>query len=236
MKELENIKRIFWHELGHLCVDIIKVEKIAGLYINNLNISYRNDTGLPFKWTGYVEALPELPYLEIPKEESKFAYSLIGLVSGCVFETIYFHNFLKENNKNFKDCFCMKGDCIGNGDWRFFNEVLTSFRELYPKTRGDKDLFEFLEEKFINIYFNAVEKMKSFFNALKEIVDFQSQIIFDDFQAKGSPESYSFNILDEQLKELIDILRPLVYDYGFVEVLASTTEEIIEKIKPYQDN
>jgi hypothetical protein len=235
MKELENIKRIFWHELGHLCVDIIKEKRIPELYINNLNISYSNEMGLPFKWTGYVEALPKLPYLEIAKEDNKFAYSLIGLVSGCVFETIYFHNFLKENDKNFKDCFCMKGDCIGNGDWSSLNQILSKFRGLYPKTRGNVGLFEFLEEGFLITYSEVVEKMEDFFIALKEIVDFESKSIFDNFQASGSPASYSHNISGKPLKKLTDKLRPLVYEYGFVEVVTSTSEKIIGKIKVYQD-
>jgi hypothetical protein len=234
MEELENIKRIFWHELGHLCVDIIKVEKIDGLYINKLNISHNNDRGLPFNWTGFVEALPEMLYEEIPKEDLKFSYSLMGLVSGCIYETIYFQFFSNENHRTFEDCFCMKGDCIGNGDWRFFHEVLTSFRGIYPKTRGNIDLFEFLEEKFIKIYLAEVTKMKDFFNALKEIVNFQSQIIFDDFHATARTDDYSFDISNEILTELIDRVKPLVYEYGFVEVLESMSKMILEKIKPYQ--
>jgi hypothetical protein len=229
MKELENIKKIFWHELGHLCADIVRVKKVDKLRISEVKISWVKK----YDWSGHVESLPEQVWSDIVKNNNKFTYSLLSLLSGCVFQTIYEQVFLGREETRFEDCFCIESNCLGNGDWMNYNQILSEFRITYPNSRGDFNLMNFLEKEVIEIYRIEVLKMKEFFNSLKGIVDIQAQIIFDDLKKKGSPDIYSYCFRNEQLEELIEKVKPHLDEYRFREVLEEVSEKIVREVRPF---
>jgi hypothetical protein len=227
MEELENIKKIFWHELGHLCVDIVRAEKIEGVIVSKVKVSWDKE----FKWKGHVETLPEHEWYEIIKDNNKFTYPLMSLLSGCVFQTSYEQFFLDKNEIRFEDCFCKEG--IGTYDYMDLNSFVLAFIN-HNKVNGTTKLAYFLLNEVAQYYGNEVLKKVDLFHSLKEVVDIQAQIIFDDFHKKGRPDCYSYYIRNQELKDLIEKITPIIYKHGFIGVLAEISEKIEKEIESYQ--
>ncbi len=234
MSVSDDIKRILWHEMGHLCVDTIKIETHNNLKVNLLNLTVAND-GL-FKWSGFVEMLPSLPFKDIPINHSILAYSLISLQAGCVFETIYFQ-IIKENSSiNFGDCFSFNRECIGNGDWTNYHEILSKIREIHPEFRGKLDLNGYLEIDFSRLVNIALFKLSEFITKMNEIIDNEVIKIEKDFTGRdGAHGIYSYNYSGDELTELINRIIPLMNELGFRDTLMELHESFIKKFSDYID-
>ena len=99
MSNLEQIQSILWHEIGHLCVDILLVNEHPEISINKLVIT--NAECEIKQWCGHIDLAPEelLTFDQILKKNSLLYFSLLSLVSGCLFQTN-----LGQENFSFKKC------------------------------------------------------------------------------------------------------------------------------------
>lgn len=102
LSNLLEIKRILWHELGHLCVRLVMNDKIENHSITSLNVKYTNYIGEDkFPWSGSVNYNPATKV----DDDLVVAYTMISLFTGCVFETIYFNEIIGNTDKKVEDCF-----------------------------------------------------------------------------------------------------------------------------------
>mgnify|MGYP000946443051 CR=1 FL=1 len=210
-----------------MCVDVVIVEKIRWLDISELKISWDKK----FKWEGYVEKSSLQEWCEIVKDKNQFTYSLLNLVSGCIFQTIYEQYFLNKKEISFEDCFCFNKNCIGNFDYNNYFEIISKFRNIHPDTRGNIQFLNFIERDIIQDYYSKIIKMRDFFDSLKKIIDSHSITVFENFKIKDNIDSYSYCFKEEKLKKLIKEIKLVNDKHGFGEVLEITSEKIIKEIE-----
>jgi hypothetical protein len=232
----EDIKRILWHEMGHLCVDILKKEDHNQLEVNLLNLSFTDHHDDLFKWSGYVEILPSLPFIDIPKNHSLMAYSLISLGAGCIFETIYFNEIKGDESMKFEDSFSFNKESIGNGDWRNYEEIMFKMRELYPNFRGKIDLLEYMGTGFLKIVHDTFFTLSDFIIKLSHIID-EEVIKIEGKFTKHNPSTgeFSYNYSGEDLNHLIQKIIPLMDNNGFRYELKNIHDTFIINYSVYID-
>ena len=228
-----DIQRIIWHEIGHLSIDILKVESVKDIVINKLNISHINNISGTFNWFGCVEILPEIAYSKIPEDRKVFAFYLVSLVSGCIFETVYLTVYLGKD-KSLVNCFDNKENCLGQQDYRDYQEIISNFYKLYDHHRGDMKLYSFLINDFIQNYFEKILEWKGFFDKIKTIVEEEAKIILEKYREK--PGNFTYDLTDELLVSLIDKVRSVILDSKFDGFVESTITNFIEFIEPYKPN
>ena len=232
MNLTKNINRILWHEIGHFCIDIQKVKYHSDYCVNKIKIAYkrRNDDLIP--WYGYVEMLPTTKWELIPKDPSFMAYSLISLISGCLFETIYLTEILKES-RELKDCFSFTKNAVGRGDFNSYHEILTQTRKLHEYLRGKNDFNNFIEFEFKNIVTDKIYKIEEFFVALKKIIDPIAIDIEKDYLIKNSSSPYEFEIIGKYLESIKNEILEISKQAGFSNLIEELREHFIEQYQHY---
>ncbi|UGU14251.1 hypothetical protein LS482_11055 [Sinomicrobium kalidii] len=138
MSVLNDIKRIVWHEFGHLCVNSIMVKSVKDIDLNiaRLTIHYLNMVD-GAKWGGCVQVLPDPGYERAVKNLNYFSLKSISLFSGCLFETLYL-NVIQGLDKGIFDCFCNKSNCTGIGDFYTYNSLISELLKQKDREGGSK--------------------------------------------------------------------------------------------------
>ncbi|MEM7487146.1 MAG: hypothetical protein AAF348_18215 [Bacteroidota bacterium] len=228
----DEIKRTVWHEMGHLCIDIIKPIHYKDYAVREFCIKYlQRSDDLP-SWGGFVKMLPTIKYLEIPKDSSFMAYSLMSLCGGCIFETRHLGGDLK-------DCFGHDLKCVGSGDWHAYKGIVSTSSRLHPYFRGNKEVFQFIEFDYVKLIQEEILKLNYFFDALEKMANQISSEIEKDFSSKEKPSPYSFLIDNEKLEKLIIKVAEISEKNGFTETISTLREKFIEEyesfIEKYKD-
>lgn len=233
-----DIKRVLWHEMGHFCIDVLKPYHHEEYYVNQIAIQYKKRNDDLIAWFGHVEMLPTIKWHLIPQDASFMSYSLLSLVSACIFETFFFVEVLKEERK-LKDCFSLNKTVLGNKDYHHYHEIISQTRQLHEYFRGHLDVNRFLEFEFIEIIKKEIDVRKDFFKALETIIDQQASTIEQEFTLKKMPSPYSFLIENEELEKLKTEVIELSEKYGFTETVLDLRNRFMEEydsyIKKYQD-
>ncbi|GMN07488.1 hypothetical protein MTsPCn5_28770 [Croceitalea sp. MTPC5] len=232
MSLYEEIKRAVWHEMGHLCIDIIKPTHHIDYAVKEFCIKYRQRRDDLPSWGGFVKMLPSIKYLEIPKDSSFMAYSLMSLCGGCIFETRHLGGDLK-------DCFGQDLKSVGSGDWRAYKGIVSTSSRIHPYFRGNKEVFQFIEFDYVKLVQDEILKLTYFFKELEKIVNKISSEIEKDFSSKGKPSPYSLLIDNEKLEKLITEAAEISEKYGFTETISALRERFMEEyesfIEKYKD-
>ena len=213
----EQIREIVWHEIGHLCLDIILVKKIKSkkLKITELQIHHLNVIDGP-KWGGHVEVLPGPSYIEVVKDINYFGLKLLTLYSGCLFQNLYHKKILK-NDYEIKNCFCLREGCIGRKDWSDYNSLVSEFTAYCDKKnsiRGNKEIFQFFESypkslKFYNFFIKCINKI---------VLELSDKIELD-YINKEKPAKYCYPIKEQELLKLRKKLHWLVCIFIYPQVI-----------------
>lgn len=214
MNDLEQIKSILWHEVGHLCVDILKVQKFPKISINKLVIS----TAIckTNKWCGFVRLLPteELTFEKAINNHKFLAFTLLSLTSGCVFQTSLNYSIFK-----FKGCFAFNKKAVGKGDHDKFYKIQSQFRRLHPELRGNIEFNTKISIIPQSIFQSNLLELDKFNLSLKEIINRETSLILKDYQKKNKPNKYEFEYEDCDLEGLILEISTLINNYGFKELI-----------------
>ena len=229
MKELEEIKSILWHEIGHLLIDLLLVNYHSDISISKLVI--RNYDCENIKWCGYVDLTPseKLEYNEVVKSDSLSAFKFFSLVSGCLFQSEFATIEL-----DFKDCFAFKSTAIGKGDHDQFYQIPFKLREAYDVSEEDKKKFyQKLDEIVLQEYPKEILKLERFIKEMHNFIAYLGKVIITDFNGNSNKDEYSFIIQDEFLDKISEKLIDIMKVNGFTELLNSLHQELVSIIKKY---
>jgi len=229
---INNIRKIFYHEIGHLCVDIMKIDIVNDAYLNNLNISYISNANQneSLNWCGYVEVLPEYPYSNIPKDLHVFSSFLLSLVSGCIFQTTL-NNIYLQKNDDFRDCFGRGNNCLGVKDFHDYNRIVSEFLKINEDSRGNRKLLQFMYGDIIDIFYKELISKKSFINELILITEDYIKAIDEAFRKHDSSNTFSYDIKNEQLSQLINDIKIVLDKHGIFKFINSKIEFIVKTIE-----
>ncbi len=219
--------------MGHLCVDLIKIESHNQLSINQVTIGHKNYSGDQFNWNGHVEMEPSLPFKEIPSDISVLAYSLISLQAGCIFETIFFQKISMDSSKEFENCFSNKKDAIGNGDWRNYYEILSEIRNISPELRGKMDFHNFMENEFPKGVKDMLFEMDGFIKNLDDLVTREALKIEENYKGKTDKGDYNYNYIGDELISLSKDVTTLMEKFLFRESLIEMHNWFIKSYTRY---
>ncbi|TBW26963.1 hypothetical protein [Gramella sp. KN1008] len=229
--EIEEIRKIFWHELGHLCTNIFKTEKYPKYNISLLNISFTNERSRLFKWHGHVDTLPPIPHENLVENLNLLTYSLMGIISGCVFQTVYSVKVLGNADLNYDSCFCHTNNCIGSGDFNSFHAILSQLRKRYPQLRGNRNFSQYSEVDLPNAFLNELAKNNDFIIGMTEIAEKHCSGIYDLYLKQGKDVNLSFNLENGKIEHLIEELRPILVKCKFPEVINKYSDNFLDSLK-----
>lgn len=221
-----QIKRAVWHEVGHVCIDIIKPTHHEDYEVTEFCVKYQQRSDDLPSWGGFVKMLPTIKYLEIPKDPSFMAYSLMSLCGGCIFETKHLKTDLNE-------CFSNNMKCLGFGDWHKYKGIVSATSDLYPYFRGNKEVFQFIEFDYVKLVQDEILKLTYFFKELEKIVNKISFEIEKDFSSNEKPSPYSFLIDKEELEKLKTEVAEISEKYGFTETISAVRERFMEEYESF---
>lgn len=215
MNLTEEISEIVWHEIGHLCYDMILVNRIKNIKITEFQIHFDNNIEGK-KWGGHIKIHPGPNPFEVISDVNFFGIKLLSLYSGCFFQGIYLKSILKKQFE-INDCFCIKSECIGNKDFTDYNSLISKFTSHCDKKmsiRGNIEIFQYLDSfpkslKYCDFFIKKVNKITS-----KLVI-----MIENDFREKGMPSKYIFQLKENELMSLIKKLKFLVFFFLMPQVL-----------------
>ncbi|PHN94445.1 hypothetical protein CSC80_03570 [Maribacter sp. 6B07] len=223
-----DIERIVWHEMGHFVIDVHKPKHHPDYCVNEIVVEHNKRSDSYTSWSGYVKMLPTKKYALIPEDPSFMSYSLISLISGCIFETIYFADILNVA-KEIDDCFSFKPSAMGSRDYNSYYNIITHSRSRYENFRGNKDVNAFLEFDFKDLVKNEISKNKDFILSIKNVIDSVVLRIEKDFLANNEPSPYDYRISEEALDELKAEVLEISGDKGFSELIVKLRDNFTEQ-------
>lgn len=236
---LNEIKKIIWHEIGHLCVDIILIQRISfeNFYINELQI-FKIPRLSENCWGGQVEILPDIGYERSVQNLDYLTLKLITLTSGCIFETLFSTEFLKEKCLNFENCFGMNHSCKGRGDFNKYNELISRLIADCDKKegkiiRGNSELVNFIYSYIPKTFLEIVQKNKSFLTSVGKEVDKLAQLVKLDFENQNKPDNYCYKINSSELNSLLNIFRKIILKDKFEDNLNIVYDRFHKTLLPH---
>ena len=227
----EQIESILWHEVGHLCVDVLKIQFSDKITIDKLTIS--NEICENRGWCGEVVMGPEnlLTYEKVVNDNYLAAFSLLSLISGC-----FFQSKLGPENLEFEECFCRKKKAIGYEDYFKYHEIPFRLRKLHPLLNANKNIFLDRLELIQDEYKTELLKLKDFQTEISKIISDEVEKIHSKFSALNKPKRYSFQYEGEELQKLTKVLLETMDKNGLKELLTTSAEKIIENINQFTEN
>ncbi len=227
MSNKENIKRILWHEVGHLCARVVIKENHEGTEITHLNIGHINIIDdKAFNWNGEVAFNPPT----IIENDSIIALSLISLISGCIFETTYFNEIINDK-REINDCFSSNKYHLGNKDHYDYYDIISQILDKYS-FRGKKDVVDFLCNFFKEVSKSLILK-KEFIEELDVIIDEEAETINQDFELPRE-ESFEFIYEGDNLKNLIEKVKEVMEKYNYSESINNLKDIFITQLEVFK--
>ncbi|MFH6959165.1 hypothetical protein ACHRV1_17360 [Flavobacterium aquidurense] len=222
-----DLERVLWHEIGHLCIDLIEIEDSPDFSIDDLWANYHKIAISEHKWEGGVRMLPSIKYEVLLQDDDKTSFALLGLISGCVFQTLFLKDFLKVPNTGFEDCFCMQQKCGGRGDIISFLGITSLIRRKYDL---NKDFTQFSERELQHIYYDIITKNQEFLGSLNSLISHYTAIIYDVYEQSENKDKFKYSLKGNYLDSLKEELFKLMKGTGFYDAVKGLKESIKEKI------
>ena len=232
METIKDIKRILWHEMGHFFIDLLEIKINGNFYVENIWISYVKDATSDHKWAGGVKTLPEIKWEAIVKDIEKTSFTLLNLISGCLFQTYFLKEVLKEN-VNFYDCFCFHNSCAGGGDIRKFHKIINLIRDIYGENLS---LRIFLEKELIEAYYMNFLKSKIFLNSTNELVNRYSNTILEKFTQYEDKFKFHYSFKENRMESLKAEAKTILNKSSFELDILALKEKIKQNIHSKKNN
>jgi len=210
-----DLERIIWHEIGHLCIDIIQITKYDNAYVDLIELKYNHEAEEK-KWSGKVRVINQEiksnDDLLKSKSHELLSFHLLNLISGSLFELNYLNDYIQDK-VSLNDLFSIKNKS-GTQDYLDFRKLLNGFCKINSL---DKNTFNL---EFTSIFSILCEmefsKMKGFKKDLKQITEKYVDLIICDFNKNHDLGNYSFNFSNSQILDLIEELK-IVFEINHFE-------------------
>lgn len=226
MEILKDLERVLWHEIGHLTVDIMETGSNDDFYIDDFWVSYHVKAVSGQKWGGAVKMLPSIPIEELVKDDEKTSFAMLGLISGCIFQTIFLREFLKEG-VDFEQCFCPQNKCAGYGDMRFYLGIASEIRKKYGL---NKEFITFSERDIYGLYYETVAANQNFLVSINELIIKLRDMVFEIYQQAENKEEFKFCFKDNGLEALIEDVCKIMKETMFSQTIISIKDEYKKKM------
>ena len=229
--DLKYLKEIIAHEIGHLCISILRSKTIPEIQVTKLLIS--NEICHKGPWCGQVEYEPQEildNFEEVIKNHDLLAFSLIGLTAGC-----YFQNYIPDHDSlEFNDCFKNTNkDAVGYGDSYNYYLLESDFRILHSESNsGREELVKSTSKLVFEKFKEHVSLSKDFIKAVQKITDDIAFEIVKDYKKNGAPKRYTFSIEGAFLNQVINDLEKSMLQDKFGKGVVT----IVNKLKLLLDN
>jgi hypothetical protein len=224
MDFLIDLQRLLWHEFGHLCIDIISTDENPNYQIEQLSVTF-NAHAL-HKWNGYVKVVPSIKFDVLVEDEIKVSYSMITLLSGCIFQTIYLREIEKQIVE-FDDCFSLKDRSAGFHDKLYFGEIGSQYR---MKFGNRADYTNFIEVELKETLYNQILNNELFLVGMNQISIKYRDLILKKLENQMLKDNLLYRIIDKELEVLKNEIRELMLNTGFYVMVIELIESIGEKM------
>lgn len=206
MEVVEDLKRVLWHELGHLCIGILFCKKNETYFNSSLEVSYF-ELALKHKWGGKVSKNITVPSKDLVQDLDNALLAIIDLGMGCVFQTLYINEILNKEEGLLK-CLCYKSDCPGADDIQKMGFIVVLLRENY--VRKNISLLD-----FFNKCYELICDNKMFVKSIVNLVDKYSNLIIKEFNKQGKSREFKYIISDKELDELEEEVKTIILNTSF---------------------
>lgn len=222
-----DLKRILWHEMGHFVVDLVEEKYNQNNHIDDVWVSYHKYANSDHKWAGGVQTLPEINIETTSKEIDKASYTLLNLISGCLFQT-YFLKEIQKENVNFNDCFSYSRFSAGRGDFYKFDTLISYIRKKYGE---NEKLKTFLGKELKEDYRQNLIKNANFLNKTKGLIENYSNLILKKHQQYKENTEFKYSFKNEDKLELLKkeinyILKKNNFDFEIEKIKNKIKEKI----------
>ncbi|PAM96354.1 hypothetical protein B4N84_02720 [Flavobacterium sp. IR1] len=222
-----DLERVLWHEIGHLCIDLIEIEGSPDFFVDDFWVSYHKIAISEHKWGGGVKMLPSIKFEVLLQDDDKTSFALLGLISGCVFQTLFLKNFLKAADTSFEDCFCVQQKCAGNGDIRSFLGITSLIRKKYGLS---KDFTQFSDRDLQHIYYDIIVKNQEFLGALHSLISRYTAIVYTVYEESENKDEFKYSFKKNDLDSLKQEVYNVMKGTGFYDTVIDLKERIKEKM------
>ena len=174
-----------------------------------------------------VRTVPAINFETLVKDSHKTAFAYIGLISGCVFQTIFYNEF-DEENKTINSCLGLTDNCAGRGDLNKFNGIGTEHRKKY----GNRENFTmYINQDLLEIYQDVLAPKKNFLNQRNALAIRERDIILQEFNdAENKDDFYHHNDADS-IQNLLYQVREILQNTGIYETIYILKEQVCEAIE-----
>lgn len=222
-----DLLRVLWHELGHFCIEIIATDENKDYQIDRFYVSFHEAAISDEKWGGAIRTMPITKFDELINDPHKTAYAYISLISGCIFQTI-FYNEIDEKELNFNSCFGLSKNCAGLGDLRKFNEIFSMYLQKYGNREKHvmyicRDLPQICEEHIL--------ENKNFLNQLNALAIRERDIILQEFNAAENKDDFYHHNDGGSIENLRNEVREILQNTGIYETIYSLKGQVCEAIE-----
>ncbi|QOG01081.1 hypothetical protein [Flavobacterium sp. MDT1-60] len=226
-----DLERVLWHEVGHLCIDLIEIEDSPDFFVDDLWANYHKIAISEYKWEGGVRMLPSIKFDVLLQDDDKTSFALLGLISGCVFQTLFLKDLLKVPGIGFEDCFCVQQKCGGRGDIRSFLGITSLIRRKYGL---NKDFIQFSEKELQHIYYDIITKNQEFLGALHSLISRYTAIVYAVYELSENKDEFKYSLKGNDLDSLKEEVFKLMKVTGFYDAVKELKESIKEKMTEVQ--
>ncbi|MGH2664844.1 hypothetical protein [Flavobacterium sp.] len=223
----EDLLRVLWHEVGHFCVDLLESEANPDFVVDDFWVMYNENAISKHKWGGGVRMMPSVKWNVLVEDLDKTSFSMLGSISGCVFETVFLNEFLQKNVR-FEDCFNNKEGCAGQGDFMSFFMMGSELRKKYGR---NPDFIKFSETELFDIYYKQLITNKAFLEQLNEIVVKRRDKILADYKDSDNKKEYSHHLIKDDLDILKNHVTEIMLKTSFKEMILDIKEVIRAKME-----
>jgi hypothetical protein len=226
-----DLERVLWHEIGHLCIDLLEVEGSADYWVDDLWVSYHKIAISEHKWGGGVKMLPSIKFEVVTQDDDKTSSALLGFISGCVFQTLFLKDFVEMADIVFEDCFCLQQKCAGNGDIRSF----LGLGSLIRKKHGlNKSFILFSERELHHIYYGIIAENKEFVGTLHSLISRFTTIIYSLYEQSEHKDEFKYSFKENGLDTLKEEVYKVMKETGFYDAITTLKGCIKEKMTEEQ--
>ena|SRR5690606_31097798 len=204
MEVVEDLKRVLWHELGHLCIGILFCEKNETYFNSSLEVSYFE---LAHKWGGKVSKNKIDKSKDLIQDIDNALLAIIDLGMGCVFQTLYINEILNKE-ESLSKCLCYQSGCPGADDIQKMGFIVVLLRENY--VRKNISLLDFFNKCYELICGN-----KMFIKSIMNLVEKYSDFIIEEYNKQGKSREFKYIISDKELDELEEEVKTIILNNSF---------------------
>lgn len=220
-----DLHRVIWHEFGHMCIDILKIKNYTSLMIDSVSFKYHSNALPPYKWGGQVSVKPSIKFEKLVLNIEFTAFAILSLISGCIFQTIYFYKIIGNKSITFQDCFDIKKGLCGQSDYITLLSITIEFRKKYGY---NKDSVLFIEKELQNIYLGMIMKNEEFISKINNLITEYKEIIINKYKGE---ESFEYILDNEQIVNLRQSLYEIMNETNFIKQIETLKNQLVEKLK-----